>query len=64
MKNVKAKPNFIAVRFRSLIQKYPLNLAFLSVDGRKEAVRVIEKIFRTKDVEDYDLQMKYDLGEL
>jgi len=64
MKNVKATPIFIASRFRSLIQKYPNSCQFLAVDGRKEAVRVIEKIYRVKDVKNFDLQMKYDVGEL
>ncbi len=64
MKNVRAKPNFIASRFRYLIQKYPLNVQFFAVDGRKEAVRMINKIFRIKNVKNYDLQMRYDCGEL
>ena len=60
MRNVKATPIFIASRFRSLIQKYPLTCQFLAVDGRKEAIRVIEKIYRVKDIQNLDLQYLYD----
>jgi len=63
-KKVKATPEFIFHRVRSLIQRYP-NIQFLFVNGRKEASRVIEKIFTCgcfyKKV---DLQLAYDLKKL
>ena len=40
---------FISHRIRELIQEYPLHIQFLCVDGRKEAARVIEKIFKCEN---------------
>lgn len=64
-KRVQAEPEFIHHRVRELLHNYPLNIQFLSVDGRKEAVRVMEKIFKLKnDVRNLDLQYEYDKRKL
>ena len=56
---------FISHQFRELIQKYPSTIQFLAVDGRKEATRIIEKIFKLKnDVQKIDLQFFYNKGDL
>lgn len=56
---------FISHRIRELLQNYPLNIQFLAVDGRKEAVRIIEKIFKLKDyIKQLDLQYFYNIGDL
>jgi len=48
---------------RSLSQEYPF-IQFLFVEGRKEAVRVIDKIFTTGCIhKKADLQLLYDLGK-
>ena len=61
MKMVRAKETFILHRIRDLIQSNPMNLQFLCVDGRKESVRVIEKIFNIKDnIRTIDLQWAYN----
>ena len=63
-KNVKATPEFIFHRVRNLIQKYP-NIQFLFVNGRKEASRVIERIFTCGCAyKKADLQLAYDLKKL
>lgn len=63
-KNVKATPEFIFHRVRNLIQKYT-NIQFLFVNGRKEASRVIEKIFTCGCAyKKLDLQLAYDLKKL
>ena len=63
-KNLKATPEFIFHRVRSLIQKYP-NVQFLFVNGRKESSRVMEKIFTSGCVfKQIDLQLAYDLKKL
>ena len=60
-KKIKATPEFIFHRVRSLIQKYP-HIQFLFVNGRVEASRVIERIFTCGCVyKDIDLQYAYDL---
>lgn len=57
--------NFISHQFRTLCQDYPFNLQFLAVDGRKEAIRVIQKIFKLEDnIVATDLQFLYDKGVL
>lgn len=59
-KKIKATPEFIFHNVRALIQEYP-HLQFLFVDGRKESVRVIEKIFFSGCLyKDIDLQLAYD----
>jgi len=59
-KKIKASPEFIFHRTRSLIQKYP-RIQFLFVNGRKESTRVVEKIFTSGCVhEKIDLQLAYD----
>ena len=59
-KKVKATPEFIFHRVRDIIQKYP-HTQFLFVNGRKEASRVIERIFTCGCVhEKVDLQYAYD----
>jgi len=63
-KNVKATPEFVFHRVRSLSQKYP-HIQFLFVNGRKEASRVVEKIFTCGcSYEKADLQLAYDLKKL
>ncbi len=65
MKYSKCSPDFILHRIRELLNKYPLNLQFLAVDGRKEAVRVLIKIFNLEyDVSRLDLQFLYNKGNL
>tara|TARA_Y100000004_G_scaffold188413_1_gene242484 strand:- start:2360 stop:3313 length:954 start_codon:yes stop_codon:yes gene_type:complete len=60
-KKVRATPEYIFSNVRTLIQKYP-HLQFLFVNGRKESVRVIEKMFfNGTDYKNYDLQLAYDL---
>tara|TARA_Y100000593_G_scaffold95087_1_gene199413 strand:+ start:7250 stop:8200 length:951 start_codon:yes stop_codon:yes gene_type:complete len=60
-KNVKATPEFIFHRIRNLIQRYP-HIQFLFVNGRKEAARVIERIFTCGCAyKKIDLQLAYDL---
>jgi hypothetical protein len=60
-KNVKATPEFIFNRVRKLAQKYP-HVQFLFVNGRKEASRVIERIFTCGCAyKKIDLQLAYDL---
>jgi hypothetical protein len=61
---VRATPEFIFHRVRSLMQEHS-NLQFLFVSGRKEASRVIEKIFTCGCVfKQIDLQLAYDLKAL
>jgi hypothetical protein len=49
---------------RDLIYEYPL-IQFLFVDGRREASRVVEKIFSNeKTVRHVDLQLAYDSKKL
>ena len=59
-KKIKATPEFIFHNVRKIIQKYN-HTQFLFVKGRKEAVRVSEKIFTSNCVyEKIDLQLAYD----
>jgi len=59
-KKIKATPEFIFHRVRSLIQSYP-TLQFLFVQGRKESSRVVEKIFTSGCIhKKIDLQLAYD----
>ena len=61
---VKATPEFIFNRLRTLLQEYP-TIQFLFVNGRKESSRVVEKIFTSGCIyEKIDLQLAYDLGKL
>tara|TARA_Y100000592_G_scaffold89260_1_gene146258 strand:+ start:5647 stop:6594 length:948 start_codon:yes stop_codon:yes gene_type:complete len=61
---VKATPEFIFHRVRSLSQKFP-TIQFLFVDGKRESARVIEKIFTSGCVhKKIDLQLAYDTGRL
>lgn len=56
---------FVSHRFRELISKYPFNIQFICVDGRKEAVRVIQKIYKLdNNINSVDLQYAYNKGEL
>jgi hypothetical protein len=60
---VRVTPDYIFHRVRSLSQEYPF-IQFLFVEGRKEAVRVIDKIFTTGCIhKKADLQLLYDLGK-
>ena len=61
---VKATPEFIFHRVRSMSQKFP-TIQFLFVDGKRESARVIEKIFTSGCVhKKIDLQLAYDEGKL
>lgn len=63
-KNTRVTSQYILRRVRDLIREYPL-IQFLFVDGRKEASRVVEKIFSNeKTVREVDLQLAYDLKKL
>jgi ERCC4-type nuclease len=63
-KDTRVTPEFIFHIVRELIQEYPF-IQFLFVEGRKEAVRVIEKIYTSsEDITKYDLQLAYDLDFL
>jgi len=59
-KKIKVTPEFIFHKVRAMIQKYD-HIQFLFVKGRKESVRVIEKIFFSKCIyKKIDLQLAYD----
>jgi hypothetical protein len=61
---IKIAPEFVYHNMRELIKDFP-NVQFLFVDGRKEAVRVIEKIFASNcEYKECDLQLMFDIGEL
>jgi len=63
-KNVRATPEYIMHNMRKIMQEYP-RIQFLFVDGRKEAARVMEKIFTSNGIhKQIDLQLAYDLGKL
>ena len=63
-KKVKATPEFIFHKVRKITQKYP-NVQFLFVNGRREASRVVERIFTAGCVhKKIDLQLAYDLKKL
>lgn len=65
MRYSKCSPDFIFHRIRELLNKYPLNLQFLAVDGRKEAVRVLKKIFNLGyNINTLDLQFLYNKEKL
>lgn len=62
-KQIKAKPDFIAHQFRQILNTYPTHCQMLAVDGRKEAVRILEKIFKIKqNIREIDLTYAYNLG--
>jgi hypothetical protein len=59
-KKIRATPEFVFHNVRSLIQKYP-TIQFLFVNGRKEATRVVQRIFTCKCFhQKIDLQLAYD----
>jgi hypothetical protein len=59
-KKIRVTPEFIFHQVRDMIQKYD-HIQFLFVKGRKESVRVIEKIFFSDCVyKKIDLQLAYD----
>ena len=61
---VKATPEFIFHRVRSMSQEFP-TIQFLFVDGKRESARVIEKIFTSGCIyREIDLQLAYDTGKL
>lgn len=60
-KKIKATPEFIFHRVRNLIQRYPF-IQFVFVKGRKEASRVVNKIFVSGCVhKKIDLQLAYEI---
>ena len=59
-KKIRATPEFVFHNVRELIQKYP-TIQFLFVNGRKEASRIIQRIFSCKCFhKKVDLQLAYD----
>ena len=59
-KKIRATPEFVFHNVRTLIQKYP-TIQFLFVNGRKEASRVVQRIFACKCFhQKIDLQLAYD----
>tara|TARA_B100000676_G_scaffold249652_1_gene253819 strand:+ start:5744 stop:6703 length:960 start_codon:yes stop_codon:yes gene_type:complete len=63
-KHVKATPEFIFHKVRKIIQDNP-SVQFLFVNGRKEASRVIERIFTCGCAyKTIDLQLAYDLKKI
>ena len=59
-RKIKATPEFIFKNTRDLIQEYP-HIQFLFVNGRKESVRVMKKIFFSECLyKKMDLQLAYD----
>ena len=63
-KKIKVTPEFIFHKVREMIQKYD-HIQFLFVKGRKESVRVIEKIFFSNCIyKKIDLQLAYDKKSL
>ncbi len=60
MRYSKCSPDFILHRIRELLNKFPYNLQFLAVDGRKESVRVMDRIFNLNCLNTFDLQYLYD----
>jgi hypothetical protein len=64
-KKIEATPDFIMHRARELLRIFPY-IQMLAVDGRKEASRVIPKIFKLKgdSIRTTDLQFYYDKGLL
>ena len=59
-KKIRVTPEFIFHQVRDMIQKYD-HIQFLFVKGRKESVRVIEKIFFSSCIyKKIDLQLAYD----
>ena len=63
-KRIKATPEYIFHNVREILQRYP-HVQFLFVDGRPESVRIIEKVFSQNiSVQEFDLQLYYDLGKL
>lgn len=64
-RKIKATPDFVMHRARGLLNLYPNNLQMLAVEGRKEAARIIQKIFKMEnDIKSIDLQFEYDKGIL
>ena len=63
-KDTKITPQFLLRQIRRLIQEYPF-IQFLFVNGRKEASRVVQKIFEHGDIyKKVDLQYAYDIDKL
>ena len=61
---VKATPEFIFHRVRTLTQEFP-SIQFLFVDGKRESARVIEKILTCGCINrKIDLQLAYDMGKI
>jgi len=59
-KKIRATPEFIFKNTRDLIQEYPY-IQFLFVNGRKESVRIMKKIFFSGCLyKKMDLQLAYD----
>ena len=63
-RKIRITPEYIFHNLRNLIQEYK-HIQFLFVNGRKEAVRVTEKIFTSGGaIKKIDLQLAYDAGKL
>lgn len=60
-KKIRVNPDYVFHRVRSLTQEHP-HIQFLFVGGRREASRVVEKIFTSSNAYGkMDLQLAYDL---
>jgi ERCC4-type nuclease len=63
-RKIKITPEYIFHNLRNLAQEYE-HIQFLFVNGRKEAVRIIEKIFTSGEtIKKMDLQLAYDTEKL
>lgn len=60
-RNIRATSDFILHRAREILNSFPLNCQILCVDGKREASRILDKIFRLKnDIRTVDLIFYYD----
>jgi hypothetical protein len=55
----KADPSFIFHRIREINQEFPRHCQFLCVENRQEAVSIVQKLLRIKNIAELDLQYLY-----
>ncbi|MDO8609360.1 MAG: ERCC4 domain-containing protein [bacterium] len=64
-KKTKVSVEYLHHNIREIYNKYPLNIQFLSVNGRLESVKILEQIFKiTNNIREIDLQYEYDRNQL